>query len=47
VEFEITFPKDYHSIDFQSRKVFFVTTIFNVEKALKPEWTPDFIEKLR
>ncbi len=47
VEFEITFPADYHSKDFQSRKVYFVTTIFSIEKAVAPEWTPDFIEKLR
>ncbi|MDD2487181.1 MAG: trigger factor [Candidatus Gracilibacteria bacterium] len=47
VEFDITFPKDYHSPDFAGRKVFFMTTIFNVEKAVKPEWTNEFIEGLR
>ncbi|EKE27389.1 MAG: hypothetical protein ACD_3C00215G0007 [uncultured bacterium (gcode 4)] len=47
VEFDITFPADYHSKDFQSRKVYFVTTVFNIEKAIAPEWTPEFIEKLR
>lgn len=47
VEFDITFPKDYHSKEFASRKVYFVTTIFSIEKPIKPEWTEDFIEKLR
>ncbi|MDD2917254.1 MAG: trigger factor, partial [Candidatus Gracilibacteria bacterium] len=47
VEFDITFPADYHSEEFKSRKVFFMTTIFRIEKAHKPEWTPEFIEKLR
>ncbi|EKE26133.1 MAG: Trigger factor [uncultured bacterium (gcode 4)] len=47
VEFEITFPADYHSPDFASRKVYFMTTVFNIEKAKKPEWNEEFIEKLR
>lgn len=47
VEFDIVFPKDYHSKDFAGRKVYFITTIFKLEKAKKPEWTEDFIEKLR
>ncbi len=47
MEFEITFPADYHSEEFKSRKVFFMTTVFRIEKAHKPEWTPEFIEKLR
>lgn len=47
VEFEITFPKDYHSPAFQGRKVFFVTTVFSLEKPHAPAWTEDFIEKLR
>lgn len=47
VEFEITFPADYHSKEFQSRKVFFVANVLKIEKALKPEWTDDFIEQLR
>lgn len=47
VEFEITFPKDYHADAFKKRKVFFVTTIFKLEKPHKPEWTPEFIERLR
>lgn len=47
VEFEITFPKDYHADAFKGRKVFFVTTVFKLEKPHKPEWTEDFIERLR
>lgn len=47
VEFDITFPSDYHSADFAWKKVFFLTTIFNIEKATKPQWNEDFIEKLR
>lgn len=47
VEFEITFPKDYHADAFKSRKVFFVTTVFKLEKPHAPEWTEDFIERLR
>lgn len=47
VEFDITFPADYHSEEFKNRKVFFMTTIFRIEKAHGPEWTPEFIEKLR
>ncbi|EKD65926.1 MAG: hypothetical protein ACD_49C00074G0003 [uncultured bacterium (gcode 4)] len=47
VEFDITFPKDYHSKDFAGRKVFFVTTVFKIEKAIKPEWNEEFVEKLR
>ncbi len=45
--FDITFPKDYHSDEFQGRKVYFVANIEKVEKPHAPEFTPDFIEKLR
>lgn len=47
VEFDITFPADYHSEEFKNRKVFFMTTIFRIEKSHKPTWDEDFIEKLR
>lgn len=47
VEFDITFPKDYHADAFKGRQVFFVTTVFKLEKPHKPEWTEDFIERLR
>lgn len=47
VEFEITFPKDYHSEAFKGRKVFFVSELNRLEKPHRPEWTPAFIEELR
>lgn len=47
IEFDITFPADYHAEAFKKRKVYFITTIFKIEKAVKPEWTPEFIEQLR
>lgn len=47
VAFDITFPKDYHSADFQGRKVHFTAKIEKLEKPHTPEFTPDFIEKLR
>lgn len=47
VAFDITFPKDYHSDDFKGRKVHFVATIEKLEKPHTPEFTPEFIEKLR
>ncbi len=47
VEFEITFPKDYHSDAFKGRKVYFVSDFARLEKPHRPEWTPEFIEELR
>jgi trigger factor len=47
VAFDITFPKDYHSADFQSRKVHFVVNVEKIEKPHTPEFDEDFIEKLR
>jgi trigger factor len=47
VEFDITFPKDYHSEAFKWRKVYFVTELTRIEKPHRPEWTPEFIEQLR
>ena len=47
VEFDIVFPKDYHADDFKNRKVYFMTTIFKLEKPHKPVWDEAFIEKLR
>ncbi len=47
IEFDIVFPKDYHADAFKGRKVFFMTTVFKLEKPHKPEWTEDFIERLR
>ncbi len=47
VSFDITFPKDYHSDDFKGRKVYFIANIEKIEKPHTPEFTPEFIEKLR
>jgi trigger factor len=47
VAFDITFPKDYHSDEFKGRKVHFIATIEKLEKPHTPEFTEDFIEKLR
>lgn len=47
VAFDITFPKDYHSADFQGRKVHFTAKVEKLEKPHTPEFTPEFIEKLR
>lgn len=47
VAFDITFPKDYHSEEFQGRKVHFTAKVEKIEKPHTPEFTPDFIEKLR
>ncbi len=47
LELDITFPKDYHNADFASKKTKFKVTIKKLEKAEKPELTPEFIEQLR
>lgn len=47
VAFDITFPADYHSEEFKNRKVHFTAKIEKVEKPHAPEFTEDFIEKLR
>jgi len=47
VGFTITFPKDYHSEDFKGKKVYFVANIEKLEKPHTPEFTEEFIEKLR
>lgn len=47
VAFDITFPKDYHAPEFQSRKVHFTAKIEKIEKPHTPEFTEEFIEKLR
>lgn len=44
---DVNFPKDYHNADFASKKTVFDITIDKVEKAKAPEFTEDFIEKLR
>lgn len=47
VAFDITFPKDYHSEEFQGKKVHFTAKIEKLEKPHTPEFTPEFIEQLR
>ncbi|MDR2411590.1 MAG: hypothetical protein LBD88_03260 [Candidatus Peribacteria bacterium] len=47
MDLDITFPKDYHNKDFANKKTIFKTNIKKVEKAVKPEFTPEFIEQLR
>lgn len=47
VSFDITFPADYHSEEFKNRKVHFVVKIEKLEKPHTPDFTEDFIEKLR
>lgn len=46
VEFDVTFPEDYHSKDFAGKKAFFSCTILTVEYPHKPEWTEEFIERV-
>ncbi|MBT3853868.1 hypothetical protein HOF65_08185 [bacterium] len=41
------FPKDYHNADFAGKKTSFKVNIKKIEKAVKPEFTPEFIEQLR
>ncbi|MBS9783730.1 trigger factor [Candidatus Gracilibacteria bacterium] len=47
VDFDITFPDDYHSDDFKGRKVYFEATVEKIEKPHTPEFTEEFIEQLR
>ncbi len=48
-EFEemITFPKDYHNKDFAGKKIKFKIKINEIEQAKQPEFTKEFIKKLR
>lgn len=46
VEFDITFPTDYHSKDFAGKNAFFSCTILTVEYPHKPEWSEEFIERV-
>lgn len=47
LELDITFPKDYHNEAFAGKKTVFKVTVKVLEKAVKPEFTPEFIEQLR
>lgn len=46
-DFNVTFPKDYHHKPFQSKEVKFHAEVLKIEKSMAPEFTPEFIEKLR
>ncbi|KKP37563.1 MAG: trigger factor, trigger factor [Candidatus Peregrinibacteria bacterium GW2011_GWF2_33_10] len=45
-EFEIIFPKDYHSKDFQDKKVLFKLKVNRVEERKMPEIDEKFIEEI-
>lgn len=45
-EFDITFPKEYHSPDFAGKKRFFDAQIEKIESPVAPEWEESFIEKI-
>lgn len=47
VDLDIVFPKDYHNKDFAWKKTVFKVKIKKLEKSIKPEFTPEFIEQLR
>jgi len=44
---DVPFPKDYHNKDFAWKNTVFKVLVKKIEKAVKPDFTPDFIEKLR
>lgn len=44
---DIKFPEDYHNKDFAGKETKFDVEILKIEKAVKPEFTPEFIEQLR
>jgi len=45
-EFDITFPKDYHQKDFQSKKVKFKVKVQKLEEAEIPKLNEELVEKL-
>ena len=47
LDLDIVFPKDYHNESFAGKKTVFKVTIKKLESAVKPEFTPEFIEQLR
>lgn len=44
---DIVFPADYHNADFANKATVFKVKIIKIEKSVKPEITPDFVEKIR
>lgn len=47
LELDIVFPADYHNAGFASKETKFKVKINKIEKATKPEFTPEFIKQLR
>jgi len=47
LEFPVSFPKDYHNAWFAGKKTTFKVSVKKIEKAVKPEFTEEFIEQLR
>lgn len=47
LEFPVNFPKDYHNEGFADKKTTFKVKVKKIEKSIKPEFTPEFIEQLR
>lgn len=47
LEFPVVFPKNYHNAGFAGKKTIFKVKVLKIEKAIKPEFTPEFIEQLR
>lgn len=46
-DIDVTFPDDYHNVDFAGKKTKFTVTVKKFEHAHKPEFTPEFIKELR
>lgn len=46
-DLDITFPKDYHNADFAGKKTVFKAKVIKIEKADKPEITPEFTKAIR
>lgn len=47
LDFPVHFPEDYHNADFANKKTNFKVKVIKIEKSVKPEFTPEFIEQLR
>lgn len=47
LEFPVVFPKDYHNSDFAWKETTFKVKVNQIEVAVKPEFTPEFIKALR
>lgn len=47
LELPVNFPKDYHNEEFANKKTTFKVKVKKIEKSVKPEFTPEFIEQLR